>query len=76
MHHNKHVVTAFIVAPIFALISYFATDSVVSERPKQAEEGVAYPFSVKPNYRYQSGKCTLENGDLSIHFTFSENEAG
>ena len=76
MRHNKHVVTAFIVAPILALISYFATDKVVSEKPSVAKEGAAYPLSVKPNCRYQSGLCTLENGDLSIHLEFSENGAG
>ena len=76
MRHNKHVVTAFIVAPILALISYFATDKVVSEKPSVAKEGAAYPLSVKPNCRYQSGLCTLENGDLTIHLEFLENGAG
>jgi hypothetical protein len=66
---NKHVIIAMIVAPILAVIAYFAVDNYVSEKPHQAVKGASYPLVAKSNCRYESGKCTLENGDIEVHIT-------
>jgi len=60
---NRHITVAMIVAPILALISYFATDFLVSEAPKMAEDGQQYELLARSNCRYESGRCTLRNGD-------------
>lgn len=66
MFKNKHMTTAMIVAPMLAIISYFATDYLISDLPVAAERGQAYPLLAKSNCRYQSGQCTLRNGDLEV----------
>jgi hypothetical protein len=64
---NKHVVLAMFVAPVLAIIAYFATDYVVSEKPHQAQQGNSYKLAAKSNCRYQSGQCTLYNGDVEVN---------
>lgn len=66
---NKHLIVAMIVAPIIAVIAYFGVDSIVSEKPHKAVKGNYYPLAAKSNCRYQSGQCTLKNGDISITIT-------
>jgi len=68
---NKHFLVALIVAPILAILSYFAVDYTVSEKPHKAVKGESYPLVAKSNCRYKSGKCTFENGEVSISL-FSE----
>jgi len=63
---NKHVVVAMIVAPILAIIAYFAVDHVVSEKPQTALQGGTYKLAAKSNCRYQSGVCTLKNADVEV----------
>ncbi len=63
---NKHLIIALIVAPILAIIAYYAVDYSVSEKPHKAIQGGSYPLIAKSNCRYESGKCTFENGDISI----------
>lgn len=63
---NKHVVIALLIAPILALISYFSVDAAVSEKPHAAVPGEHYELLEKSNCRYNSGKCDLKNGDMSI----------
>jgi len=63
---NKHVVTATIVAPLLAVISYYAIDFFVGEPSKPAEAGQSYKLVEKPNCRYQSGLCGLKNGDFEL----------
>ena len=53
---NKHLILALFVAPVLAIIAYFATDYVVSEKANS-------------NCRYQSGQCTLQNGDVEVKVT-------
>ena len=67
---NKHVITAMIVAPILAIITFFATDYVVSEQPQAAQEGSSYKLAGRPNCRYTSGVCTLKNGDVLMDISF------
>lgn len=64
---NKHVILAMFVAPVLAIIAYFATDYVVSEKPHQAQQGNSYKLAAKSNCRYQSGQCTLYNGDVEVN---------
>ena len=66
MLKNKHVILAMVVAPILAIIAYFSVDYVVSEKPRAAAQGNSYKLAAKSNCRYQSGVCTLENGDIEV----------
>jgi hypothetical protein len=63
---NKHIVLAMFVAPVLAIIAYFATDYIVSEEPLAAKQGNSYKLSANPDCRYQSGQCTLRNGDIEL----------
>ncbi len=72
MFKNKHVVVAMIVAPILAVIAYFAVDLVVGEKPKQAQAGQSYSLAALPNCRYPSGHCTLKNGNFAIDLKAQE----
>ncbi|MBT8046996.1 MAG: hypothetical protein HKN57_06255 [Xanthomonadales bacterium] len=63
---NKHLMTAMLVAPVLALISYFAIDAWVGESPHAAREGQSYSLVEKPNCRYNSGACGLKNGDFEL----------
>lgn len=72
---NKHVVIAMLVAPILALISYFAVDALVSEKPHAAKPGDRYALVEKPNCRYSSGQCGLKNGDFELTLTTEWREA-
>ena len=57
---------AMLVAPVLALLSYFAVDHYVSEKPHQAKAGKSYKMIERPNCRYTSGKCDLENGGFEV----------
>lgn len=63
---NKHVLVAALVAPLLALMSYFAIDFFVGESPHAAEEGQSYKLVEKSNCRYNSGNCGLKNGDFEL----------
>jgi len=69
---NKHVITAMIVAPILAIVSYYAVDLMVKEQPKAAVEGQAYKLIAKSNCRYSSGACDLVNGDFKSTVTVAQ----
>ena len=63
---NKHVILAMFIAPVLAIIAYFATDHIVSEKPQQLQQGKSYKLAARPNCRYPSGQCTLHNGDIEV----------
>lgn len=63
---NKHLTVAMIVAPILAILSYFAVDRAVSESPVAARAGQDYPLVAESKCRYASGYCTLINGDVRL----------
>ncbi len=73
MFRNKHVVIALLVAPVLALIAYFAVDSLVAEKPQKAIAGASYPLAAKSNCRYASGRCSLVNGDLRVEIHSVDN---
>lgn len=76
MFKNKHMTTAMIVAPLLAIISYFATDYIVSDIPVSANQGETYSMVARSNCRYQSGQCTFRNGDLEVKFQLVQDEMG
>lgn len=76
MFKNKHILVAMIVAPILAVISYFATDYVVGEDPTAAQAGQQYPLVARSNCRYASGVCTLVNGDLELKLSLANEVDG
>jgi len=63
---NKHMILAMFVAPVLAIIAYFSVDYMVSEKPQAAQQGSSYKLAAKSNCRYQSGNCTLKNGDVEV----------
>lgn len=75
MQTNKHMIVAMIVAPILAIISYFATDYIISEPPVSAQAGESYALLARPNCRYQSGACTLKNGDVELNLRLAFEES-
>lgn len=64
---NKHLILAMFVAPVLAIIAYFAVDYYVSETPHIAVQGGSYKLVAKSNCRYKSGICTLKNGDIEVN---------
>lgn len=69
MFKNKHVIVALIVAPILAILAWFATGMIVDEKPHSMQEGGVYTLNVKSNCRWPSGNCTLVNEDVEINIT-------
>ncbi len=71
MWKNKHVVVAMLIAPILAVLAWFATDQLVKEQARPAEPGATYTLVAKSNCRYASGRCDLENADFKLSLTAS-----
>jgi hypothetical protein len=69
---NKHVVIAMIVAPILAVMAWFATGQFAGETPQAAVPGQSYPLVEKSNCRYPSGACDVENEGLRLRLTAGE----
>lgn len=63
---NKHLIMAMFIAPVLAIIAYYAVDQFVSETPHVAVQGSSYKLAAKSNCRYKSGLCTFENGDIEV----------
>jgi len=66
MLKNKHLTVAMLVAPVLAIMAWFAVDYFIGERPHAAKEGAAYTLIAKSNCRYDSGQCDLENSDFKL----------
>lgn len=58
-----------LVAPVLAVIAYFATDFFVGEKPHKAAVGNTYQLVERPNCRYASSQCDLKNGNFLITLT-------
>lgn len=69
---NKHVLIASVVAPVLAVLSWFAVGAWFGEQAKAPKPGERYPLVAKSNCRYQSGLCTLENSDFSLEVRFQD----
>ena len=76
MFSNKHVVVALLVAPLLAVLAWFAVGYWFGERPQPAVPGGSYPLLEKSNCRYSSGECSLENGSLQLTMTARASNAG
>ena len=63
---NKHVVIAMIVAPVLAVLAWFAAGQFAGEKPQAAIPGQSYPLVEKSNCRYPSGACDLENEEFHL----------
>lgn len=55
-----------LVAPVLAIMAWFAVDYFIGERPHAAKEGATYTLLAKSNCRYASGQCDLENADFEL----------
>ncbi len=66
MWTNKHLVTALIVAPILAILAWFAVDYFVSDEPQAAVPGAAYELMASGSCFHASGRCELGNGEFLI----------
>lgn len=73
---NKHVIVAFIVAPILAIITYYAVDYVVAEKPQVAQKGVNYKLATRPNCLHKSGMCGFFNGDVEFDIMWEGSDSG
>ena len=73
---NKHVIVAFIVAPILAVITYYAVDYVVAEKPQAAQKGANYKLATRPNCLHQSGMCGFFNGDVEFDILWEGGDSG
>jgi hypothetical protein len=67
---NKHLAMAMLMAPVLALVSYYAVNAIVSETPHAAEAGQNYQLVEKPNCRRGGGNCSLKNGDFELELSF------
>ncbi len=63
---NKHLITAMFVTPLLAIAGYYVADRSVAEPPVAIEPDRSYPLVARSNCRYQSGLCTLVNGDVKL----------
>lgn len=55
-----------LVAPVLAIMAWFAVDHFVGEKPHAARPGEAYSLLARSNCRYDSGQCDLVNGDFEV----------
>ena len=67
---NRHMLVAALVAPVLALIAYFAVDHFFGEPPHAAIEGQSYPLVEKPNCRWESGSCGLKNNEFELDMSY------
>ena len=61
---NRHIVIALLVAPVLAVLGWFAVDQLIGERAAPAQAGQSYPLLAQSNCRYASGSCELKNAEL------------
>ncbi len=76
MFTNKHVIIAMVVAPILAILAWFAVGQLTGEQPSAAKPGQSYPLVEKSNCRYESGACDLENEDFRLRLTLQDGVTG
>ncbi|MEL7297615.1 MAG: hypothetical protein AAGJ86_08115 [Pseudomonadota bacterium] len=66
MFANKHIVAALLIAPLLAVVAWFAVDMWVGERAQSPRQGDAYRLIMSSGCRYAGGRCILKNGNLEI----------
>ncbi len=73
---NKHFVIALLVAPVLAILAWFAAGYFAGERALPAQTGQSYPLLEKSNCRWESGACDLENEDLQLTLALEPSARG
>ena len=66
---NKHVIVALLVAPILAVLTWYAVGFFLGDKPEEAapaQVGSSYPLVERPGCRYAGGKCALVNEDFEL----------
>ncbi len=66
---NKHVIASMIIAPILAVLAWFAVGYLVEEKPQQIISGGTYTLNERPSCRWESGNCELRNSDVKFSLT-------
>ena len=76
LYFNKHIIAALIVTPILAIIAWLGIDYSLREKPHAAAAGTAYELLPLPNCRYQSGRCSMKNGDVEVDLEMAQPQGG
>ena len=76
MWKNKHVIIALIVAPILAILGWYAVGFLIGEKPQAAASGETYKLVARSNCRYASGVCGLRNADFVLDLTATDADSG
>jgi hypothetical protein len=66
MFRNFHFIVALLVAPALAILAWYAADTALGERKEPAKEGLGYELIGDSNCRYESGTCTMTNGNFEL----------
>ncbi|XOZ32130.1 hypothetical protein ACMDCT_07895 [Halomonadaceae bacterium KBTZ08] len=66
MFRNFHFIIALLVAPALAILAWFAADTMLAEEKEKAKEGLGYELIGESNCRYESGTCTMSNGNFEL----------
>ncbi|MGM0451511.1 MAG: hypothetical protein ACQERE_11820 [Pseudomonadota bacterium] len=66
MFRNFHFIVALLVAPFLAIMAWYAADSALGDREEEAKEGLGYELLGESNCRYESGTCTMSNGNFEV----------
>jgi hypothetical protein len=73
---NRNLVVAVLVAPVLAILGWWAVGEFTGEKAQSAQEGRTYPLLEKSNCRWASGLCDLENVDFRLVLTYEEDDSG
>ena len=76
MFSNRHLVVALLVAPVLAILAWFAVGALFGDKPIPAVPGQAYPLVERSNCRYDSGQCDLRNEDMRLRMTMVNGASG
>ncbi|MEM8983894.1 MAG: hypothetical protein AAGC71_12765 [Pseudomonadota bacterium] len=71
MWRSPHIIVALLVAPVLAVLAYFAASKLVGDTAGPAQRGASYPLLVGANCRRSSGQCQLSNAQLRIDLTMT-----
>lgn len=66
MFRNFHFIIAFLVAPFLAIMAWYAADTMLGKEEEKAKEGLGYELLGDSNCRYESGTCTMSNGNFEL----------
>ena len=66
MFRNFHFIIAFLVAPFLAIMAWYAADTMLGEKKEKAKEVLGYELLGDSNCRYESGTCTMSNGNFEL----------